>query len=93
MSEPASTPCEGDRLAIGKREHRIAVAVVRQMRLNVGEAGEAGVADEVDLVGRDVEAVDRRRAPIGWEKTNMSSPLEPVRWSSPDQAKIGEPGA
>ena len=32
-------------------------------------------------------------SPIGCAKTNRSLPLEPVRWSSPDQAKIGAPGA
>ena len=51
-----------------------------------------GVADEVDL-SCATSKLCTMSAPIGWEKTNMSSPLEPVRWSSPDQAKIGEPGA
>jgi hypothetical protein len=32
-------------------------------------------------------------APIGCEKTNVSAPDDPVSVSSPDQAKMGVPGA
>ncbi len=48
-----------DRLSVSQRDHRIAVGVVCQMRLDVGEAREPGVADQINLIVRSIEAVDR----------------------------------
>ena len=48
-----------DRLSVSQRDHRIAVGVLRQMRLDIGEARETGVADQVNLIVSSFEAVDR----------------------------------
>ncbi len=47
-----------NRLAVTQRDHRVAGAVFAQMRDNIGEALESGIADEIDLVLSDIEAVD-----------------------------------
>ena len=43
-------PIQRDRLAIGERDHRVAGSVVGRMRLDVAEAGEVGIADQIDLI-------------------------------------------
>ena len=48
-----------DRLSVSERDHRIAVGVVCQMRLDISEARETGVADQVKLIVSSIEAVDR----------------------------------
>jgi len=49
---------QGDRLTVSQRDHGIAGTIVGGVRLNVGEAGEAGVIDEIDLVCGNVEVID-----------------------------------
>ena len=51
-------PVQRDRLAIGERDHRVAGSVVGHMRLDVAEAGEVGIADQIDLIRGSVEAID-----------------------------------
>ncbi len=48
-----------DRLSVSERDHRIAVGVVCQMRLDIREARETGVADQVKLIVSSIEAVNR----------------------------------
>ena len=48
-----------DGRAVAQCNHRVAVGVVRHVRLDVAEARDAGEADEVDLVGGEVEIVQR----------------------------------
>ena len=43
-------PVQRDRLAIGERDHRVAGSVVDRVRLDVAEAGEVGIADQIDLI-------------------------------------------
>ncbi len=47
-----------DRLAVAQGQNRVAVGVVGQVGLHVGEAGKAGIADEVDLIAGRIEVMD-----------------------------------
>ncbi len=93
VSADADDALDRDRLAVGERDHRIAGGIVGEMRLHIGEACQAGVADQVDLVRGGVEVVHHVVADRLREDERSSAPAEPVSVSSPDQAKIGEPGA
>src|SRR5258705_13676230 len=48
-----------DRLSVSQSDHRIAVGVIRQVRLDIREARKTGVADQVKLILRNIEAVNR----------------------------------
>jgi hypothetical protein len=49
---------QGDRLAISKRDHSIAISVVGGVCQNVSETGESRIANEIDLIGAGIEAVN-----------------------------------
>ena len=50
---------KGNRLALRNRDHRIAIAILREASLNVDEAREIVKSNQIDPIVRDIEAVDR----------------------------------
>lgn len=81
-----------DRLAIAERDHRVAVGVVGRIGLDVTEVGEAGIADQIDLISGRIVVVDdvvvdrlRQYQQVGSRAAGQST--------SPDKANMGEPAA
>src|SRR5258705_13697279 len=49
---------KGNRFSLRNRGHRIAIAILGEARLNGNEAREIAKSNQIDLIVRDIEAVD-----------------------------------
>ena len=52
-------PMQRDRLTVAEGDYRVAVGIVGGVGLDVAEAGEASIADEIDLIVDGIVVVDR----------------------------------